>query len=126
MTDEIIGNSIGRYHVLDQIGKGGMATVYKAFDTRLERDVAIKLLRTERLDSRKAIKRFEIEAKALAQLNHPNIVQVMDYGEHDGMPYLDDGVRSRWYAQGASWKACALAARRQAAGANCPRPGLRP
>ena len=84
----MIDKSIGRYHILEQLGEGGMATVYKAFDTRLERDVAIKLLRTERLDSRKAIKRFEIEAKALAQLNHPNIVQVMDYGEHDGMPYL--------------------------------------
>ena len=84
----MLGNSIGRYHVLEQLGEGGMATVYKAFDTRLEREVAIKLLRTERLDSRKATKRFEIEAKALAKLNHPNIVQVLDFGEHDGTPYL--------------------------------------
>ncbi len=82
------GKSIGRYHILEQLGEGGMATVYKAYDTRLERDVAIKFLRTERLDSQRAIKRFEIEAKALAKLNHPNIVQVLDFGEYEGIPYL--------------------------------------
>ena len=86
--NNLVGQSIGRYHVVEKLGEGGMATVFKAFDTRLERDVAIKLLRTERLDSKKAIQRFEIEAKALAKLNHPNIVQVLDYGEHDGTPYL--------------------------------------
>ncbi len=84
----MIGKSIDRYHILEKLGEGGMATVYKAFDTRLERDVAIKLLRTERLDSQKAIKRFEIEAKTLAHLNHPNIVKILDYGEQNGTPYL--------------------------------------
>lgn len=87
-SDHLVGAYIGRYHVLERLGVGGMAVVYKAYDTRLERYVALKLLRTERLDSRKAAKRFEIEAKALAQLNHPNIVQVLDYGEYEGTPYL--------------------------------------
>ena len=86
--NNLIGQSIKYYHILEQLGKGGMASVFKAFDMNLEREVAIKVLRTERLDSRKALKRFENEAKALAQLNHPNIIQVLDYGEHHGMPYL--------------------------------------
>jgi len=68
-----------------------MATVYKAFDTRLERDVAVKIIRTERLTIEtmpKALKRFEREAKALGKLTHPNIVPVSDYGEYEGKPYL--------------------------------------
>jgi serine/threonine protein kinase len=87
----LTGQSIGRYHILDQLGEGGMAIVYKAFDTRLERDVAVKVIRTERLTIEtmgKTLKRFEREAKALAKLTHPNIVPITDYGEHDGKPYL--------------------------------------
>jgi len=87
----LIGKSIGRYHILEQIGEGGMATVYKAFDTRLEREVAVKVLRAglfgvEVLE--RVHKRFEREAKAVAKLAHPNIVRVHDYGEHQGQPYL--------------------------------------
>lgn len=88
---DIAGAQIGRYQTLDQIGEGGMATVFKAFDTRLETEVAIKFIRTEKLTLEtmsKSLKRFEREAKALAQLNHPNIVKVIDYGEYDGRPYL--------------------------------------
>jgi serine/threonine protein kinase len=87
----LIGKTLGRYHILEQIGEGGMAIVYKAFDTRLESDVAIKVIRTERFKGEnigKALKRFEREAKALAKLSHPNIVNVLDYGEHEGRPYL--------------------------------------
>lgn len=65
-----------------------MAVVYKAFDTRLERNVAIKVILPGKEHSEKFLKRFEREAKALAQLSHPNIVKVIDYGEQDGMPYL--------------------------------------
>ncbi|MEA4906914.1 MAG: serine/threonine-protein kinase [Anaerolineaceae bacterium] len=85
------GFSIGRYHILEQIGIGGMAVVYKAFDTRLECDVAVKFIRMERLTpeiAEKALKRFEREAKAVAQLTHPFIVKVTDYGEFRGVPYL--------------------------------------
>lgn len=68
-----------------------MAVVYKAFDKRLESEVAFKLLRTEMLtvESQKTIlERFEFEAKALAKLNHPNIVSVIDYGDFQGTPWL--------------------------------------
>jgi len=88
---DFIGRSIGRYHILEQLGEGGMATVYKAFDTRLEANVAVKIIRAEDLPpsaKERSINRFEREAKALARLTHPNIVKVTDYGEIDGKPYL--------------------------------------
>jgi serine/threonine protein kinase len=88
---DFIGQSFGRYHIIEKLGEGGMAVVYKAYDTRLESEVAIKFIRTERLVPEvadKALKRFEREAKALAKLSHPNIVRVTDYGEQDGRPYL--------------------------------------
>ena len=85
------GQMIDRYHIIEQLGQGGMATVYKAFDTRLERDVAIKIIRREVFSTEmleRVLKRFEREAKALAKLTHPNIVPILDYGEHEGAPYL--------------------------------------
>jgi len=87
----LIGQSLGRYHILEQLGEGGMATVYKAYDTRLETDVAVKVIRTENIlpsTLERSLKRFEREAKALARLTHPNIVKVTDYGEYEGKPYL--------------------------------------
>ena len=62
----LIGQSLGRYHILEQLGEGGMATVYKAFDTRLERNVAVKVILPQKQQSEKFLKRFEREAKALA------------------------------------------------------------
>ena len=87
----LIGQNLGRYQILELIGEGGMATVYKAHDTHLEREVAIKIIRREafppdQLDT--ILKRFEREAKALGGLSHPNIVGVIDYGEYEGSPYL--------------------------------------
>jgi serine/threonine protein kinase len=87
----LIGQSLGRYHILEQLGEGGMATVYKAYDTRLERDVAVKVIRKSAFSQEvveRMLKRFEREAKALARLTHPNIVGVIDYGEYEGSPYL--------------------------------------
>ncbi|MGB9724679.1 MAG: serine/threonine-protein kinase, partial [Chloroflexia bacterium] len=86
-----IGQSVGRYHIVEQLGEGGMATVYKAYDTRLEREVALKVIRRgafppEQLE--RILRRFEREAKALARLTHPNIVGLIDYGEYEGSPYL--------------------------------------
>jgi len=89
--NNLIGQSLGRYHILEQLGEGGMATVYKAYDTRLESEVAVKVIRTEQLAPsilERALKRFEREAKALARLTHSNIVKVQDYGEYEGKPYL--------------------------------------
>jgi len=85
---DFIGQSFGRYHISERLGEGGMALVYKAFDTRLERDVALKVIRTDRVTDELFLKRFEREARALAQLSHPNIVHINDYGEQDGVPYL--------------------------------------
>ncbi len=87
----LIGQSLGRYHILEQLGEGGMATVYKALDTRLERYAAIKVIRNDQFGAavlEHMLKRFEREARALARLSHPNIVKVLDYGEHEGSPYL--------------------------------------
>ena len=87
----LIGQSLGRYQILEQLGEGGMATVYKAYDTLLERNVAIKVIRTDQFAPSmlgEMLKRFEREAKALAKLSHPNIVHVHDYGEFNGAPYL--------------------------------------
>jgi len=87
----LVGQSLGRYHILEQIGEGGMAIVYKAYDTRLESEVAVKVIRTENILPsvlERALKRFEREAKALAKLTHPNIVKVSDYGQFEGVPYL--------------------------------------
>ncbi len=85
------GTDIGRYHILEQLGQGGMAVVYKAYDTRLEGEVAVKVLRLEELAAKnveRTLKRFQIEAKKMAQLAHPNIVRVIDYGDFEGLPYL--------------------------------------
>jgi tRNA A-37 threonylcarbamoyl transferase component Bud32 len=84
----LVGQSLGRYHVIEQLGEGGMAVVYKAFDTRLERPVALKVIRTEKLEEEQFLARFEREAKALAKLTHPNIVHINDFGEHEGIPFL--------------------------------------
>jgi serine/threonine protein kinase len=87
----LIGKSIGHYHILEQLGEGGMATVYKAYDTHLERDVAVKVIRLDQFPPaslRDVLLRFEREAKSLARLTHPNIVHISDYGEQDNVPYL--------------------------------------
>lgn len=87
----LIGQSIGRYHILEKLGEGGMAVVYKAYDTRLDTDVALKIIRTEKITSEAAPtvrKRFENEARKTARLTHPNIVPVIDYGEYEGTPFL--------------------------------------
>lgn len=88
---DLTGYSLGRYHLISQLGEGGMATVYKAFDTRLERDVAVKIMRTEQFSPvqlEQVLQRFDREAKSLGKLSHPNIVSVLDYGEHESIPYL--------------------------------------
>ncbi len=90
MTDHS-GQYFGRYYLTERLGEGGMAVVYKAYDTRLERDIAIKIIRSGAFpsdDLAEILKRFEREAKSLAKLSHPSIVKVYDFGEHDGSPFL--------------------------------------
>ena len=87
----LIGKSIGRFHITEQLGRGGMAIVYKAYDTHLEREVAIKLIRKEAFSPdalERVLKRFDREAKALARLSHTNIINIHDYGNYQGSPYL--------------------------------------
>jgi hypothetical protein len=78
----------GRYRIDEEIGRGGMATVYRAFDRSLERPVAVKVLRPELAADETIVARFRAEAQAAARLSHPNIVQIYDTGEHDGLHFL--------------------------------------
>lgn len=81
-------SKIGRYEILGELGEGAMATVYKAFDPKINRTLAIKLLRGERCEDEVYRYRFLREAKASGKLTHPNIVTVYDVGEVDGKPYI--------------------------------------
>src|SRR5437763_8355773 len=78
----------GRYRLDAQIGTGGMSTVYRSFDTVLERPVAIKLMHREIASHSEQLERFRREARSVAQLNHPHIVTVIDAGEDEGTPYI--------------------------------------
>lgn len=82
---ELIG---GRYQILTTLGRGGMGVVYKAYDPVLERDVAIKQMATSIVDSDEHRRRFQIEARAAARLNHPNIVTIYELEEHHGDIYI--------------------------------------
>jgi serine/threonine protein kinase len=80
---------IGRYEIKSELGRGGMATVYRAYDPRFEREVAVKVLPPELLHADPQFKlRFEREAKIIAQLEHPSIVPVYDVGDEGGQPYF--------------------------------------
>jgi serine/threonine-protein kinase len=78
----------GRYIIKREIGRGGMSTVFHAFDPRFERDVAIKVLPPELVDTTRFRMRFEREAKVIASLEHAAIVPLYDFGEEDGAPYI--------------------------------------
>ena len=78
----------GRYQIIRTIGEGGMANVYLAYDTILEREVAVKILRGDLSSDEKFVKRFQREAKAASSLNHPNIVEMYDVGEDDGNYFI--------------------------------------
>jgi len=81
MTSQVGTLLNGRYRLDAQIGHGGMSTVYRAFDTVLERQVAIKLMHREIASDSDQLERFRREARAVAQLNHPHVVGVIDAGE---------------------------------------------
>ncbi|MFH1175881.1 MAG: protein kinase [Acidobacteriota bacterium] len=82
------GTRLGPYEIAALIGAGGMGEVYRARDTRLKRDVAIKLLPAALAQDAERIRRFELEAQTTGALNHPNILAVLDVGVHEGAPYL--------------------------------------
>ena len=89
MTNTVsIGTAIGPYRVVSLIGAGGMGEVYRATDTRLAREVAVKVLPRSFAADPERQRRFEQEARAAGMLNHPNILAVYDVGSHDGAPYV--------------------------------------
>lgn len=83
-----IPEKIGRYIVKSELGRGGMATVYRAHDPSVDREVAIKVLPREMLHDPQFRSRFEREIKMVAALEHPSIVPIYDVGEEDGQPYF--------------------------------------
>src|SRR5438477_4151910 len=82
------GTRLGPYEVLDPIGAGGMGEVYRARDTRLGREVALKILPAEVANDPSRKQRFELEARAVAALNHPNIVDVYDVVDEKSIFYI--------------------------------------
>ena len=87
--DDLVGKVLGsRYEILEKIGEGGMATVYRAKCRLLNRFVAIKVLKSEYSKDETFVKRFRAEAQSAAALTHPNIVSVFDVGEEDGINYI--------------------------------------
>src|SRR5262245_5682489 len=84
----MIGASLNQYRITASIGAGGMGEVFRARDTRLNRDVAIKVLPKEFSSDADRLRRFEQESKTLAVLNHPNVLTIHDAGVHEGAPYL--------------------------------------
>jgi len=84
----IIGENVGPYRLIEKLGKGGMATVFKAYHPSLDRYVAIKALHPAFMEHPGFIDRFEREAKVVAKLDHPNIVPIFDFSEHEDRPYL--------------------------------------
>lgn len=82
------GQMLGPYRIISQIGKGGMANVYKAYQPSVDRDVAIKVLPSQLAESKEFAIRFHQEARIIAKLEHPHILPVFDYGESDGVAYF--------------------------------------
>jgi len=81
------GSRLGPYEILSPLGAGGMGEVYRARDTKLDRDVAVKILPEALAGNADALARFEREAKAVAALSHPNILGIFDFGSDDGVAY---------------------------------------
>ncbi len=87
-TDSLVGRTLSRYRVLSEIGRGGMGVVYRAFDLSLEREVAVKVLPSDRLGDPKWRRRFVQEARTVAALECPHICAVYDVGEADGRLFI--------------------------------------
>lgn len=84
----LVGSTLGSHHVLEQIGFGGMASVYIAYQPGLERLVAIKVLPEQYAQNAKFMERFAQEARIIARLEHPNIIPIYNFDNHDGIAYL--------------------------------------
>ena len=116
----MIGQTISHYRILDKLGEGGMGAVFLAEDITLDRKVALKVLPAEMADNRERLERFEREAKAIAALNHPNIVTIHSVEEADGSAISDHGAGRGRVARPdhRPWAAC-----RSIRSRNCPAAG---
>jgi serine/threonine protein kinase len=99
----VVGTRVGAYEIVEEIGAGGMATIYKALQPSLQRHVAIKVLRLHGTKEPALVARFRREAAALAALRHPNIIYLHDFGEHEGdlylvMEHVPNGTLRDWLA----------------------------
>jgi serine/threonine-protein kinase len=86
--DTLIGKTVGQYTILEEIGRGGMATVYSAMQLSMNRKVAIKILPPHFLHDPTFLDRFKREVEVISSLEHPHILPIFDYGEVDGMPFI--------------------------------------
>lgn len=93
------GTILGHYEILSKIGEGGMGEVFLALDTKLEREVALKILLAEVADDEDRVRRFVQEAKAASALNHPNILTVYEIGNSDGLSYI-----ATEFIKGRTWR----------------------
>ena len=82
------GSSLGRYRIIEQLGRGGMATVFRCHDPVLDRYVAAKVLPSYHTEDPTFVQRFSNEAQTVARLSHPNILQIYDFGEDKGYTYI--------------------------------------
>src|SRR6266568_1757038 len=88
LPEDLIGQTLGHYRILEPLGYGGTSTVFLAQDIHLQRNVAVKVFQPGEGDPKEFLRRFAREARVLAQLDHPNILPVYEFGEQDGIPYL--------------------------------------
>lgn len=88
VSNSLVGQTLGHYRILDQLGAGGMGVVYRAQDLKLGRQVALKVLPAGATDSEEAVERFRREARTASSLNHPNICTIYGFDEHEGQLYL--------------------------------------
>jgi serine/threonine protein kinase/tetratricopeptide (TPR) repeat protein len=109
----VIGRTLGHYKLQSLLGAGGMGEVYRAHDTRLDRDVAVKILPEQFAQDAEALRRFEREAKAVATLSHPNILSIFDFGVEQGLSYAvmelleGETLRSRLTRSPLTWREAA-------------------
>jgi TolB-like protein len=110
---DLIGRTLGHYRIVEKIGAGGMGEVYRAHDERLDREVAIKVLHQDVAQDVDRLARFEREAKAVAKLAHPNILEIWDFGTDEGVTYAvtelleGENLSQRIPSNGMGWQKAA-------------------